>query len=200
MKTTVRERERHLSPHLNRPKRSRVCYVFVSSCDMGRFPSARVLIGVLLAAALAGGCASSQSTQSSEAARAAALGTWRYQVEGAAPLNRGFFQITLRDGRLQGLVRDRRRGRLRARVDLRNSRLELVVDEMRISGYIEDGTFTAFLRPQRWSVTTTQRRGRYRQQTRSVSLYAERVRSAAAADTPSILDCESILREADGCP
>lgn len=158
---------------------------------------------LLLGVGLAAGCASSRSTEndtSDAADRAAAIGTWKYEVDGYAPLSTGVFQITEQDGRLQGFLRDRRRGRLRARVKLKDRRLELIIDELRVSGRIEDGQFTGFLRRQQWGVTTRRRtRRRTRSRFRSASVYAQRVRSASAADRPSILECESILREANGC-
>lgn len=146
------------------------------------------------------GCASSRSTQDDAAARAAAVGTWKYEVDGFAPLHAGVFQIEERNGRLQALIQDRRQGRLRARVNVKDRRLELTIDDLRISGRIEDDQFTGFLRRQQWDVSTRQRTRRRREsQFRSASLYARRVRSASAADRPSILECESILREANGC-
>jgi hypothetical protein len=155
---------------------------------------------MLLVAVGAGGCASSHSSQDSPEAQAAAIGTWKYEVDGVAPLSTGVFQITEQDGRLQGLLRDQRRGRFRARVRLEGRRLELIIDELRVSGRIEDDQFTGFLRRQRWGVTTRRRtRRRTRSRFRSASVYARRVRSASAADRPSILECESILREANGC-
>jgi len=145
------------------------------------------------------GCASSRSTEDDAAARAAAIGTWEYEVNGTAPLNAGVFQIAERDGRLQALVEDQRRGRFRARASVKDTRLELVIDDLRISGRIEDDQFTGFLRLQRWDVSTRTTRRRRERQFRSASLYARRVRSASAVDASSVLECESILREADGC-
>ena len=155
---------------------------------------------LLLCVGLAAGCASSRSAEDDAADRAAVIGTWKYEVEGSAPLSTGAFQITERDGRLQGLLRDRRQGRLRARVKLKDRRLELIIDQLRVSGRIEDDQFTGFLRRQQWGVTTRRRtRRRTRSHFRSTSFHAQRVRSASAADRPSILECESILREANGC-
>lgn len=148
------------------------------------------------------GCASSRSTQDDAATRAAAVGTWKYEVDGFAPLHAGVFQIAERDGRLQALVQDRRQGRFRARVHVKDRRMELTIDELRISGRIEDDQFTGFLRLQRWDVSTRTRqrtRRRRKRQFRSASLHARRVRSASAVDEPSVLKCESILREANGC-
>jgi hypothetical protein len=126
------------------------------------------------------------------------MGTWKYEVNGDAPLDAGTFRIHQKNGRLQGALTDRRRGRLRARVDVRASRLELRVNDLRISGSIEDGTFTGVLRRSQWSVTPRQPR-RSRSRFRSASLSARRIQSATSADTPSVLDCQSILREARGC-
>lgn len=159
------------------------------------------LILLLLGLGLTAGCTSSRSTVDDAAARAAAIGTWEYKVTGTAPLNAGVFQIAERNGRLQALVRDRRRGRFRARVTVRDTRLELSIDDLRISGRIEDDQFTGFLRLQQWDVSTRQRTRRRRRTSRShsASFYARRIRSASARDRPSVLECESILREANGC-
>ncbi len=151
-----------------------------------------------LCAGVLGGCASSQSAKEKAAARASVIGTWEYRVEGIAPLDQGVFQITKKNGRLRGIVRDRRLGRLRARVDVNASRLELALDGLRISGYIEDDEFTGYLRRQQWDVST---RSQYRRRSRSrsVSLFARRIQGGTAADTPSILECRSLLREANDC-
>ena len=156
---------------------------------------------LFLGGVLALGCASSQSTQLPTASQAAVIGTWEYEVEGIAPLDEGTFYITRKNGRLQALVRDRRWGRLQAQVDLDDTRLELSVEDLEISGYIEDEQFSAFLRRDQWGINTRRRITSMRPRSRfqSVSLYARRIRSATVADTPSILDCESLLRETDEC-
>lgn len=145
------------------------------------------------------GCTSSESARSSKEARASAIGVWEYKVSGVAPLDEGTFQITEQNGRLRALLQDRQRGRLRARVTLQDSHLTLTLDELRISGQIENGTFTGFLRRPQWDVNTRRQR-RSRSQFRSAPLQAQRVESASTVDEPSALDCQSILREADGCP
>ena len=158
----------------------------------------RLTLLLLLGAGLVGSCASSRSAQDRDAARAVAVGTWSYEVEDVAPLDQGRFHITVQDGALQGIVRDRRLGRLRANVRVRDSRLEIDLRDLRISGYIEDDQFTGFLRRSHWNVTT-RRQTRTRSQFRSASLFARRVRSAAAVDKPGVLECQSLLREADDC-
>lgn len=161
-------------------------------------PQAFLLI-LLPIALITGGCASSQSTSSDSRARAAAIGTWEYRVTGNAPLDRGTFQISVENGRLKGTVRDQRRGRFRAQVDVSGSRMELTVGRLRISGKIEDERFSGFLRLQQWDVSTSSRRRRRQSGLTTASLYAERVRSGGAAGAVPALDCRSILREADGC-
>jgi len=74
----------------------------------------------------------------------------------------------------------------------------LVLDDFRISGQIEDETFTGVLRRRPWDVDS-QRQRHSRSQFRSAPLQARRVRSASEADEPTALNCRSILREADGC-
>ena len=168
--------------------------------DPVRRVSATQLILLLFGAVLAAGCASSESTQDSAASQAAVIGTWEYKVSGRAPLDQGVFRIANQDGQLRGIIRDRRVGRLRARVSLNDSRLELTLDGLRISGYIEDEQLTGFLHRQEWDVTSRRRTDRRaRSQFRSASFYAKRVQSATAADEPSVLECRSLLREVDDC-
>ncbi len=164
---------------------------------MGRFLLIRMVL-VLFGGGLALGCASSESAADNAAAQAAVIGTWEYEVNGVAPLNRGVFRITRQGDRLRGVIRDQRIGRLRARVDVRSSRLELVLSDLRISGFIEDDQFTAYLRRQQWSVTTRSP-NRRRSRRQSASLHARRVQSAAAVDGPSTLACRPLLREANEC-
>lgn len=149
---------------------------------------------------LATGCASSRSAEEAAADRAAAIGTWRYQVTGSAPLHRGVFHISLQNGRLQGLVRDQLRGRLSAQVNVRDSRMELTLGQFSISGIIEDETFTGFLRRQQYDVSTPYPRKQSRRRSRTAPLYAHRIQSAAVEGAAPPLECESILREANGCP
>lgn len=163
-----------------------------------RFSTISAPFLLVLCAGLVMGCASSQSTTEDAASQAAVVGTWEYKVNGAAPLDQGVFRITTKDGRLRGILRDRRLGRLRARVDVNDSRLELSFEDLRISGYVEDDQLTGFLRRRKWDVST-RRQSRRRSRFRSASFSARRVQSAAAADTPSILECRSLLREANGC-
>ena len=168
--------------------------------DPVRRASATCLILLLFGAILAAGCASPESTQDSAAPQVAVIGTWEYKVSGTAPLDRGVFQIANEDGQLRGIIKDQRIGRLRARVDVNDSRLELTLGGLRISGYIEDDQFTGFLRRQEWGVASHRRTGRRaRSQFRSASFYAKRVQSAMAADEPSVLECRSLLREVDDC-
>ena len=160
---------------------------------------ATILVLPLLCVGLVTGCASSESTTNDAAVRAAVVGTWEYRVQGRAPLDQGVFRISMQNGRLRGILQDRRRGRLRVRVHAGDSRLALALDDLRISGHIEDDQFTGFLRRQQWDVSSRRRYHRRRSRFRSASLFARRVQSAAAADTPSILECRSLLREANGC-
>lgn len=164
---------------------------------MGRVFSTQLVL-LLLGIGLVVGCASSRSAENEAAARAAVVGTWEYRVQGFAPLDQGVFRISTDNGQLRGILQDRRLGRLRARVDVSDSHLELVFDDLRISGYIEDNQFTGYLRLQRWSVTARQW-GRSQSQFRTASLFAQRVQSAVAGDKPSILECRSLLREVDDC-
>ncbi|MFB6231104.1 MAG: hypothetical protein ABEL04_08090, partial [Salinibacter sp.] len=163
----------------------------------GLRPSPLFLVVLLPVAVFAGGCASTQSTGGNPAALEAAIGTWRYQVTGIAPLDQGTFRIAVKDGRLQGIVRDRQRGRFKARVDVNDSRMELTVGRLHISGQIENGQFSGFLRLRKWDVSVSSRRRRSRSGSSTAPLYAERIRSGVAGDAVPALECTSILRETD---
>lgn len=155
-------------------------------------------LALLALVGLAGGCASTETATDAAASQAAAIGTWKYQVDGFAPLNQGVFHITSQDGRLRGIVRDQRRGRLVAQVNVNDARMELTVGSLHISGRIEEGQFTGYLRRQRYDASVAYVRRRQRR-FRSAPLYARRVRSASAVDNAPALECRSILREANGC-
>lgn len=157
-----------------------------------------LLIWYLIGFGLLGGCTSSDAARDQAAARAAVVGTWSYEVKGFAPLDQGRFRIMIQDGDLQALVRDQRRGRLRARVEIHGSRLELTFGNLRISGYVEDDQFTGSLHRIEWDVRS-QPDTRVRSQFQSIPLFAQRVRSAAAVDKPEVLECRPLLREKDGC-
>jgi len=165
----------------------------------GFLPPLLFLVILLPVAVFTGGCASSQSTRSNSAALEAALGTWRYQVTGIAPLDQGTFRIAVKNGRLQGIVRDQQRGRFKARVDVNDSRMELTVGRLHISGQIENDQFSGFLRLRKWDVSVSSRRRRSRSGSSTAPLYAERIRSSVADDAVPALECTSILRETDGC-
>lgn len=154
----------------------------------------------LLVAVLTPGCSSSRSATDTAASRALALGTWKYRVTGRAPLYRGVFHVTSRNGRLQALVRDKRRGRLTARVRVTDSRMELIIGRLRVSGHIENGRYSGFLRLDQWDASASLRPRRPRLNSSTASLFAKRVQDGARGDATSALKCRSILREANGCP
>lgn len=153
---------------------------------------------LILCVGLATGCSSSRSTTEEAADRSAVVGTWEYEVEGFAPLSEGRIQIANQDGQLRGILRDQRRGRIRARVKVHDSRLELLFDDYRISGHIENNRFTGTLRRRQWSVSTRSRDHR-RSRFRSASLFARRVQNNDAMSKPSVLECRSLLREKTEC-
>lgn len=162
-------------------------------------PLHRAILFVFVASLL-WGCASSQPSTQNRAEESKAIGTWEYRVQGPAPLDRGLFRISRRNGRLRAIVRDRFQGRLYARVDVHDSRLELTIDELRISGQIDDDHFRGFLRLQRWDVSMRPDVRRPPSALRRASITAERVESVRPVHGDGGLDCRSILREANGCP
>lgn len=140
------------------------------------------------------GCASSPPAEETAEARAAALGTWEYKVEGIGELSRGTFYITVREDRLRAYVRDEQRGRFIARVRLTGSHMELDLRDLRISGEIEDDTFSGRLYHPDWEVSSSRQRRRF-SRPRFTLLVARRTARSSLYDLQSPLDCPSILRE-----
>lgn len=165
----------------------------------GRFPTIRAALTVLLVCTVGMACSSSQRTTERAASHAAAIGTWKYEVSGRAPINQGTFTITLKKGRLYAVIRDKYRGPLAAEVHVRSSRMELTIGSLHVSGHIEDDRFSGFLRPEQYDVSIDDPDAQPSRRREVAYLRAERVRSASVIDDPRVLDCESLLREESGC-
>lgn len=146
-----------------------------------------------LAVALVG-CATPSSTLSPED-RAAAVGVWEYQTSGSHYLGRGTLRIRARNGRLEAVLRDTRKGRLNAHVVQRGSRIEMELFQLRISGRIEDDKIVGFYRRPKWDVSTTQDFRPHRRPSDSGSIVAHRVRTPGWSGNVFGLDCTSILVE-----
>lgn len=145
-------------------------------------------------------CATSQSSTELRAKKAGAIGTWEYEVSGPAPLDQGTLYIRLSNGRLQGMVHDRSRGRLSAEVRIQSSQMELTVGNYRISGTIDDGHYTGFFRRKQMDASIAYPEDPASRGRQTAYMRAERVRSGTDADGPTALDCRPILRESSACP
>ncbi len=94
------------------------------------------------------------------------------------------------------MLRDTRRGRLDANVSQRGSRLEFTLNQVRVSGRIEDDRFVGLLRRPMWDVSTSQEVNRRRQRTSdSGSIVARRVRNPGWMGSVPGLNCPSVLVE-----
>lgn len=163
----------------------------MSNCLLRLGSSLPLLTSALVCLALTAACSTSQPASGPDAAaeRAAVVGLWEYQASNSAYLDRGVFKITVQDGRLQGTLRDNRLGALPIRVEVRDRSMEMVVDDLRINGRLDDDKFTAFVRRPMWDVSSRQRAGyrnRSRQNPPTGSLFARRIESmgTAVADVP----------------
>lgn len=154
-----------------------------------------VLLGVLLLGVTFAGCATTASAPSPEE-RAAVVGVWEYRTSGSPYLGRGTIHFQVRNGRLQAMLRDTQQGRLRANVNQRGTRLELDLNQVRVSGRIEDDRFVGLFSRPMWDVSTSQEVHHRRQRTsNSGSIVARRVRSPEWMGSVPGLDCPSILVE-----
>ncbi len=107
-----------------------------------------VLGGLLVLSA----CTSSRPPEDRRAVQAQALGTWQYQVTGSPLLDRGTIEIKRDGDRLYAMLRDTRRGPQRARVRVREGRMELRLDQVVVSGRLEDNRFRATVEWATWDI------------------------------------------------
>ena len=115
-------------------------------------PSLLVWLFVLGGLIMLSGCTSSRPPEERRAQQAQALGTWQYRVTGSPLLDRGSIQIEREGDRLYAVLRDERRGPLRARVTVREDRMELRLDQVVVSGSLEDGRYRATVEWVTWDV------------------------------------------------
>lgn len=141
------------------------------------------------------GCAGTNSS-TSPAQQAQVIGVWEYRAQGASGLSAGTFKIESRDGRLRGVLRDARRGRINMNVVQRGSRMELDLDLLRVSGRVEDNTFVGMYRRPQWDVSTSQNFRRTRGSS-SGSIVARRVHNPAWSGAPLVSGCTPVLVETD---
>lgn len=122
--------------------------------------------------------------------RARVLGSWEYQTDGIAALQRGTLQISAHKDTLVGRIQDTWRGTLEARVSLRGAHMELQLDRVRITGDLEGNRFTGSVQKPVWD---TARGDPWRGSTGY--FVARRVRSESATGARNNLGCPSLLRE-----
>jgi hypothetical protein len=148
-----------------------------------------LLLSTLLLGVGLSGCASSRTAEQVAQNRAAVLGTWEYRTDNISALQRGTFQVMVKDGRLKGRFRDSWRGDLEAQVNIHGSHMELALDRIRITGRLEQNRFTAAVEPEIWDVSISGNR-------RSTGYFvARRVRSYSVFDDIGDFGCPSLLRE-----
>lgn len=146
---------------------------------------------------LLAGCTASAPTAISPEQASSVVGVWEYDVTGSPHLANGTLKIGFQDGRLTGTVRDRQRGHLSARIRLQGRRFEMRVDEVYVSGRVEDNRLQAFCRRPLWDVSTSQNVGRTGQPRRpsySARLVARRVTAFPSAPA-SASRCDPLLEE-----
>ena len=142
------------------------------------------------------GCTSSRPPEERRAEQAQALGTWQYRVTGSPLLDRGSIQIEREGDRLLAILRDARRGPLRARVSVRDDRMELRIDQVVVSGRLEDDRYRATVELATWDVRGGPSVGRSSQAARRArgTLTARR-EGGKGRDSALNEQCRPLLRE-----
>lgn len=163
---------------------------------LSTFPLAALVLAIGLALAGCSGAGHSTSTGD----RNDVVGTWKYRATaGSDVLEEGVFQIRVRQGRLDGVLRDSRIGIVPVDVTYRGERLEMRIDQIRIRGRVNNDRYTAFYERPMWDVTTSQS-FRSRNDRINGSITARRVRSLAYSGPTLPLGCTDILEEStDRC-
>lgn len=151
---------------------------------------------VAMATSLAG-CMSPRTIQEIRADQAAALGMWEYRVRGSPALDQGTMRIHRQNGRLTARLRDASRGRLRAQVSVRDQWMELRLDQVRVSGRLENGSFRGSVTIPTWDVSTSQRARRRARLQAQGSLLAHRVNTSPRSGAAEEIGCAPLLRESN---
>lgn len=152
---------------------------------------AMVLGGVVL-----GGCASSQSSVEESLQPSDVAGTWRYRTTGSPALSSGVIRIQHKDGDLRATLRDARRGQFRTRqVSLRGSWLEMRLDQVLVSGRLQERRYRASVEIITWDVTTSSELARRSTYSRRGTMEAYQVRSSPQFGGAATYGCTPLLRE-----
>lgn len=169
---------------------------------MNQFLSWTWLLVFLLGSTVLGGCTSSRPPEERREAQAKALGTWQYRVTGTPVLDRGTFRVERQGERLIVKIRDTRRGPLQGRVRVRDDRMTMRLDQMVVSGQVEDDRFRASVDVATWDVRDNMRTrspSRTSYQLRG-TLFAERTGGPRDRPAPSH-GCDPLLYESTyACP
>lgn len=134
-------------------------------------------------------CASSQTTSEVDE-RMRALGTWEYQATGVRSLRRGRLKILSRDGDLVGQFQDQMGGKFEANVQVQGARMEIRVDQLRITGRIRNNQYAGTIERSDWDVT----RQNPRRQSQA-RFEARRIRQHGESGADDDYGCPSLLRE-----
>lgn len=157
--------------------------------------STAVFSTALVALLLLSGCASTAQAPN-RGDTSEVLGTWRYRtMSGSSLFDEGVIQITMQNGRLEGMLRDSRLGVAPLDVSYRGDNLQLRLEDIRIRGRVKDNEYVAFYERSMWDVTTPQRASRRGQDRINGSLAARRVEAKGykAPDVP--LGCDNLTEE-----
>lgn len=148
-----------------------------------------VLVGTL-------GCASTSPSADQRDEQAQFLGTWQYRTVRAPGLDEGTFRIAREGDRLIAIVRDARRGRLRARVHIWEDRMALRLNGIRVAGRLEDGRYEATVEVSTWDVRRAPSRSpsARRDERLRGSLVARRTDAPPSTSGPGY-GCRPLLRE-----
>lgn len=149
---------------------------------------------VVASAMLFTGCVSLGSSPSGSTA-SDVIGTWTYRASGAQPLSRGTLQITARDGRLMGQLRDAELGTIPLQADVSGRRLELRMDLFRagplsVAGSVEGDEFRGLIDRPMYNVTMSADEAAAHDDTVYGSFTAER--QAAPMGPRLVLNCPKL--------
>jgi hypothetical protein len=149
-----------------------------------------ILIGMLVGS-LVVGCTSSRSAEEVASDRANVLGVWKYRTDGVSMLQHGTLQIRVQDGRLTGRFNDQWRGTVEANVLLDGSHMEFNLNQVRISGRIQQDRFEGAIRRSFWDVSESGN-----ERARPGYIVARRVRAQSVVTEMVDVGCPSLLHEA----
>jgi len=164
---------------------------------MRSFPSLVLAVAVVCGSFAVVGCASSRPGAEEPVRPADVTGTWEYRTTGSPALSSGTLRIRHKDGDLRAVLEDARRGQLRTRqVTVRDTWMELRLDQVLVSGRLRDNRYRASVEIITWDVATSSRLARRSTYNRRGSMEAYQVRSSSRlGDAADTFGCPPLLRE-----